>query len=242
MNSIFKATALAVGFFATLHGTANATAVAFVNYAVYDIQFKYYAEYAPDGTVVVWQDYLPDGVTLTCNGGVSSGECADFETLSLENSSAAEWTSSLSSHTNLALHNSTQNAFSGLFYFMATFSAVAPFGDTEARVDNVLSEYATFSSQVFGDGVGDSHSCDTRDPSYGYHPTPNSCEVASPDLSDDIFTIGPLDPDETHYEYYTINIDLTAKGAPEPVSVSLLIGGLAGLGFFSRQKQKIQKA
>lgn len=125
--------------------------------------------------------------------------------------------------------------------FKTDFSAFNPGGPSiGAKVDNTNLEFARFSSsQSMGNGIGDSHFCDTRVPFFSYQLVPPSgaqCGVGSPDSSQGQLTIFDFDNGSTASRTFTLSLLLEVSSVPEPATIAIFGAGLALLGLQRRNR------
>ena len=130
-----------------------------------------------------------------------------------------------------ALRNLTTDTLHVALTFL--FSAFNPGGDEiGASVDNLLTQFARFESQVStGDGGElDFHACDTRQIEEYYQPSPLSCGVGSPDESElELFLT--LAPGESYTLSFGVRVVTEASSVPEPTTTALLLSGLLALAW-----------
>lgn len=125
--------------------------------------------------------------------------------------------------------------------FRTDYSAFNPGGPAVgAKVDNVNTEFARFSSSQSGQGISDSHSCDTRSPGGSYFnfipPLGAECGVSSPDSSLGDFTLLDFDNGETLTKTFNLSLLLEVSSVPEPATLALVGAGLMALGYTRRRR------
>ena len=207
---------------------AQASPFAGVNEAFWSASFAHYI--SADGTATL---IIPAGITVTCFGGATTtglNGCRDSASLIVTDGS-----SSISKTSGLIITNTNDSELTGELTFDTGYSAFNPGGSTiGAQVDDPTTEYAAFSSSVFGPGAADSHGCNTLT---GPHfMGPDACGVSSPDSSDEMFAVGPLAAGQSATETYNINI-FAEVIVPEPSTLALFMVGLASAGALARRKR-----
>lgn len=125
-------------------------------------------------------------------------------------------------------------------WFQTDYSAFNPGGpEIGAKVDNTTLEFARFTSSQSGEGIGDFHTCDTRDPGSANGTNDASCGVGSPDSSTGEFGFNDFDNGETFTMNYTLALTLEVSSVPEPATLSMFIAGLLVLGRLKRVESKL---
>jgi hypothetical protein len=205
---------------------------------------------------------LPNDGVLTCFGGATSypGGCSDVRALSAVNPFASVKTYSVISDGGFTIKNNSDITFNSVSDFSQPrmfldfiFSACSFF--CQASVTNPSSEYAFFSSSVYGAGIEeegqlDFASCDTRGGGvqtgriYFFSSGGISgCAGGSPDFSEGIFGFVPLlAPGDTFTAYYEIAINAELKGSlavPEPTTLPLFVTGLGLMALLAWRRSRM---
>lgn len=105
-----------------------------------------------------------------------------------------------------------------------------PHAGIGAMVDFNDIEFARYQTSQSGPGIGDSHSCDTRDTSgfkfFDSTPPSLSCGVPSPDFSSSTFSILDFKSGETVFQDFSLIILAEAINVSEPPTLAILAPAL----------------
>jgi hypothetical protein len=126
---------------------------------------------------------------------------------------------------------------------LTDFSSFNPGGNPiGAQVDNLVLEFARFDSRQEGEGIGDFHSCDTRnlDPSDPFPAPPGggACGVQSPDSSEGFVSFSIPAERVIAFDYW-IAAEVEASSVPEPQALAVLLMALASAALLGRRGTRI---
>jgi hypothetical protein len=184
---------------------------------------------------------LPDGFTVSCAGDAQTTADGCSGEAELQAVADAPGTYAVTSTGVVIITNTTSQEFNGYYGFNTWFSSFNPGGPAIGLgIDDPLTQWARFSSSVFGEGVGDSHRC-----AVGYLGeegtvfSPTTCGVSSPDSSSGILflDLATVAPGSSVFFSYTISIiaefvsNDPEQGVPAPGGIALMVLGLAVLAF-----------